>query len=219
MTDAVYMIHGGASYALPEATPVTDESDTFATLAEALDEWERRRNDWTGRYPGWGDGIESDGFAIVLGSEVDTFDRWTLVEAFVELERDLDELYNYVEPADIARRAVAPTGASDHQQVVWALRAYEGFTPEPTLPGFPTEQSLTAADEVRGREIRKDFPELERIVWDGSWFDLDAMGVEPEWVDELVAELELTGVVQWIDGEPFVVGVDVLREQLEGSAR
>ena len=219
MTDAVYMIHGGASYALPEATPVTDESDTFATLGEALDEWLRRRNDWTGRFPGWGDGIEATGYIIVLGTEVETFDGWSIVGAFIELERDLDGLHDYLEPADIARRAVAPTGASDHQQVVWALRAYEGFTPEPTLPGFPVEQSLTAADEVRGREIRKDFPELERIVWDGSWFDLDAMGVEPEWVDELVAELELTGVVQWIDGEPFVVGVDVLREQLEGSAR
>ncbi len=215
MDDAVYMIHGGASYSAPEAVPVTDESDTFATLGEALDEWLRRRNDWTGRYPGWGDGIEADGYIIVLGSEVESFDGWTIAGAFVATDRDLDQLYDFLEPADIARRAVSPTGASDHQQVVWALRAYEGFTPGPTLPGFPVEQSLPAADAVRGREIRKDFPELERIVWDGSWFDLDAMGVTPEWVDELVRAIEDTGEVEWIDGEPFLVGVDVLRRQLQ----
>ena len=51
-------------------------------------------------------------------------------------------------------------------------------------------------------------------MWDGSWLDLDAMGVDPEWVDELVRAIEDTGEVEWIDGEPFLVGVDVLRRQL-----
>ncbi len=74
--DAVYMIFGGSRVSTPEAVPVTDESDTFATLTEALDEWLRRRNDWTGRFPLWGDGIESDGYIIVLGSEVETFEGW-----------------------------------------------------------------------------------------------------------------------------------------------
>jgi hypothetical protein len=217
MTDATYTIYGGPNFALP--TP-GEEGESFDTLDAALDEWLRRRNDWTNRYPCWGDGIEADSYIVVLGTEVESFDGWTIASGrSSRLGRDLDELYNYLEPADIARRAVAPTGASDHQQILWALRAYEGFTPEPTLPGMPTEPSLTAADEVRGREIRKDFPELERIAWDGGYFDFDAMGVDPEWAEELVRELELTGVVQWIDSEPFVVGVDVLREQLEGSAR
>lgn len=215
MPDAVYMIHGGYGYALPEAVPVTDESDTFATLAEAFDEWLRRRSDWTGRHPGWGDGLESSGYIIVLGSEVDTFEGWTLVQAFVATDRDLDELAHYAEPADIARAAIAPPGSSDHQQVVWALRALEGYDAPDPLPGFPAEGSLAAADEPAGRAIRREFPELDSLVWDGSWLDLDAMGVEPEWVDDLVRAIEDTGVVQWIDGEPFVVGVDVLREQLE----
>lgn len=212
--DTVYMLIGGHSYAAPEAVPVTVESDTYGSLHEALTEWLRRRNDWTGRYPGWGDGTEG-GEVIVLGSEVDTVDAWTLVEAFLATGRDLDELTHYVEPADIAREAIAPTGSSDHQQVVWALRALEGYDAPDPLPGMPGEPALDAADEPAGRAIRREFPELDALVWDGSWLDLDAMGVDPEWVDALVWAIEDTGEVQWIDGEPFLIGVDVLRRQLQ----
>lgn len=212
--DTVYMLIGGHSYAAPEAVPVTVESDTYGSLHEALTEWLRRRNDWTGRHPGWGDGTEGSE-VIVLGSEVETHDAWTLVEAFLATGRDIDELTNYVEPADIAREAIAPTGSSDHQQVVWALRALEGYDAPDPLPGFPAEPSLDGTDEPAAAAIRREFPELDALVWDGSWLDLDAMGVDPEWVDELVREIEDTGEVEWIDGEPFLVGVDVLRRQLQ----
>lgn len=195
MTDATYTIYGGANYALPEPGA---EGESFDALDAALTEWLRRRNDWTGRYPLWGDGVEAAStYIIVLGTEAETFDGWSLVGAFVALGRDLDELTHYVEPADIAREAIAPTGSSDHQQVVWALQALDG------------------TDEPAAAAIRREFPELDALVWDGSWLDLDAMGVDPEWVDELVREIEDTGEVEWIDGEPFLVGVDVLRRQLQ----
>lgn len=192
MTDATYTIYGGANYALPGPG-----AESFDTLEAALDEWLRRRNDWTGRYPLWGDGVEAAGtYIIVLGTEAETFDAWSLVGAFIALGRDLDELGNYAEPADIAREAIAPPGSSDRRQVIWALQALDG------------------TDEPAARAIRRDFPELDALVWDGSWIDLDAMGVDPEWVDDLVRAIEDTGEVQWIDGEPFLVGVDVLRRQL-----
>lgn len=206
--DAVYMIHGGSSFADPTPVPVTDESDTYATLDEALTEWLRRRNDWTGRYPTWGDGA-FDG-VVSYGTEVEAIEVWGLVEAFRETGRDLTELYDFLEPADIGRAALAPTGASDHQQIVWALRALEGFEPEPVLPGMPVDPSRKPQGAERAATIRADFPELSDIRWNGAWFDLEAMGVEPEWVDELVAELELDGTIQWIDGEPFLVGLEAL---------
>lgn len=215
MTEATYTIYGGPGYAPPEPGA---PGESFPTLSAALIEWLRRRNDWSGRYPLWGDnGGDTDAPIIVLGTETDTYDGWNLVEAFIATGRPLDELGDYLEPADIARRAVAPTGSSDHQQVVWALRALEGYDAPDPLPGLPGEPSLDAADEPAGRAIRREFPELDSLVWDGSWIDTEAMGVDPEWVDELVRAIEDTGVVQWIDGEPFVVGVDVLREQLEGA--
>lgn len=213
MTDATYTIYGGANFAPPEPGA---EGESFDTLDAALTEWLRRRNDWTGRYPLWGDGVEAAStYIIVLGTEAETFDGWSLVGAFVALGRDLDELTHYVEPADIAREAIAPTGSSDHQQVVWALRALEGYDAPDPLPGFPAEPSLDGTDEPAAAAIRREFPELDALVWDGSWLDLDAMGVDPEWVDELVREIEDTGEVEWIDGEPFLVGVDVLRRQLQ----
>lgn len=215
MTDATYTIYGGANFAPPEPGA---EGESFDTLDAALTEWLRRRNDWTGRYPLWGDGVEAAStYIIVLGTEAETFDGWSLVGAFVALGRDLDELTHYVEPADIAREAIAPTGSSDHQQVVWALRALEGYDAPDPLPGFPAEPSLDGTDEPAAAAIRREFPELDALVWDGSWLDLDAMGVDPEWVDELVREIEDTGEVEWIDGEPFLVGVDVLRRQLRGG--
>jgi hypothetical protein len=215
MPDATYTIHGGSNFALPEPGA---EGESFATLAEALDEWLRRRNDWTGRYPGWGDGDVAVGYIIVLGTEVDTFEGWSLVQAFIATGRDLDELGHYVEPADIACEAIAPPGSSYHQRVIWALRALEGYDAPTPLPGFPAEPSLRATNELAGRAIRRDFPELERLVWDGPDLDLDAMDVDLDRVEALAQAIEDLGEVEWIDDEPHRVGVDVLREQLERSA-
>jgi hypothetical protein len=49
------------------------------------------------------------------------------------------------------------------------------------------------------------FPEYERATMGehSSWFDTEAMGVDPEWGSWLVDAIEATGVVCWQDGEPW----------------
>ena len=184
-TEAVFMLYGGSTAGLPSAS----DEDVFATLAEALDEWLRRKNDWTGRFPLWGDGINfpTDSI-IILGTEADTFEGWTLVDAFVETGRDVEELIHYAEPAEIAAEPVSSSGASHDMQVSDALDA------------------LSEADQ---RAVRRAFP--ERLIFDGAWLDTEAMGVDPEWSSWLTDEIENTGAIQWIDGEPYLVGLEVIR--------
>lgn len=49
------------------------------------------------------------------------------------------------------------------------------------------------------------FPEWIGVQWDGSWVDTDKMGVDPEWAMWLTDAIEETGLVQWSDGEPWLV--------------
>lgn len=49
--------------------------------------------------------------------------------------------------------------------------------------------------------VRRHFPET--LQWSGSWIDTDAMGVDCEWSSWLCDAIEETGLVLWIDGEPF----------------
>ena len=185
MTEAVFMLHGGSSYSLPTAS----DEDVFTTLAEALDEWLRRRTDWTGRFPMWGDGIIfPEDRIIFLGNESYTLDGWTLVDAFVETGRDVEELIHYAEPAEIAAEPVSSSGASHDMQV---------------------SDALDALDEADQRAVRKSFP--ERLIFDGAWLDTEAMGVDPEWSSWLTDEIESTGSIQWIEGEPYLVGLEVIR--------
>lgn len=68
----LYIPIGGYNY----STPV-DEG--YATLDEAAAEWARRRNDWTGRFPCWGDGLESES-VVILADETEVREAWTLDE-------------------------------------------------------------------------------------------------------------------------------------------
>ena len=52
-------------------------------------------------------------------------------------------------------------------------------------------------------EILRDFPEIQNIEWDGSWFDTEAMGVDIEWSSWLIDAIEATGVIIWEEGEPY----------------
>lgn len=52
--------------------------------------------------------------------------------------------------------------------------------------------------------IRRQFPET--IIFDGSWFDTDAMRVDSEWNCWLADAIEDTGIVYWEDGEPWSFG-------------
>lgn len=42
------------------------------------------------------------------------------------------------------------------------------------------------------------------LLMEGSWFDTEAMGVDPEWGSWLVDAIENTGLVRWEEGEPWV---------------
>lgn len=49
-----------------------------------------------------------------------------------------------------------------------------------------------------------EFPEYADHRMDGAWFDTDAMSVEVEFGSWLADAVEATGLVTWVDGEPFV---------------
>ncbi len=49
--------------------------------------------------------------------------------------------------------------------------------------------------------VRKHFPETLR--WSGPWMDTDAMDVDCEWSSWLCDAIKETGLVRWIDGEPW----------------
>lgn len=91
----LYGLHGGSSYRLPYhpgAFP-GGESSWFATLEEAWQEWTRRRNDWSGRFPCWGDGGPDDD-AVYLSDPCTTYETWTA--------RDLagEDLFHYYDETD-----------------------------------------------------------------------------------------------------------------------
>jgi hypothetical protein len=62
-------------------------------------------------------------------------------------------------------------------------------------------------------EIRRIFPET--IKWEGSWFDTEEMGVDVEWGNWLCEHIEFTGLVTWIDGEPYVNVTDEDAKMME----
>lgn len=51
--------------------------------------------------------------------------------------------------------------------------------------------------------VVREFPECESLVWEGSWLDVDAMGVDIEYSSWLCDAIEATGRVYWEDGEPW----------------
>lgn len=53
----------------------------------------------------------------------------------------------------------------------------------------------------------REFPQMEHITWEpgNTWFDCEAMGVDPEFTSWVADALENTGVIRWEDGEPYGV--------------
>ncbi len=116
-----YVIHGGPNYSdadvwlngvpIAASGSLDCNADAFSTMADALNAWTRRRNDWTGRFPCWGDGMtllnadaehEHADYIIVECAAGMSHDAWTLEHALSELDRS-DELGDYVDvPDDIA---------------------------------------------------------------------------------------------------------------------
>jgi len=89
-----YMMWGGHSFSLPEWS----DEDTFTTLEGAVTEWLRRRQDWTGRFPTWGDLDPFTDYAIILGDEQSTDDGWTVVDMLRDTGRDGDLFHYYDSP-------------------------------------------------------------------------------------------------------------------------
>lgn len=52
-------------------------------------------------------------------------------------------------------------------------------------------------------EIRKEFPENFKWSPYDNHFDTEAMGVDIEWGSWLADAIEATGLVTWVEGEPF----------------
>jgi len=54
-------------------------------------------------------------------------------------------------------------------------------------------------------KVLSELPEAGCLLFDGSWFDTDAMGVDIEFGSWLVDAIEQTGKVIWEEGEPFAL--------------
>ena len=52
-------------------------------------------------------------------------------------------------------------------------------------------------------QIVAEFPEVCNMILGGSWFDVEAMGVDPEWGSWIADAIENTGFVWWDEGEPW----------------
>ena len=56
----------------------------------------------------------------------------------------------------------------------------------------------------------KKFPEITNVQWSGSSVDWEAMYVDQEWSMWLLEEIEQSSDIQWIEGEPYIVGLRTL---------
>jgi hypothetical protein len=60
------------------------------------------------------------------------------------------------------------------------------------------------ADLMERRFTQNDFPEYNSLVWEGSWVDTEASGVEPDYMSWVAEWLEDKSPVYWEDGEPWI---------------
>lgn len=49
------------------------------------------------------------------------------------------------------------------------------------------------------------FPEYNSLIWGGAWVDTEASGVDPEFMSWARDWLEESGLVEWVEGEPYLV--------------
>jgi len=59
-------------------------------------------------------------------------------------------------------------------------------------------------DEPSRVKFLAAFPEWDRLVWDGSWLEPEASGVDPEYTSWVCVWLEQNTAVYWSDGEPWI---------------
>jgi hypothetical protein len=139
----------------------------------------------------------SDDTVIVYGTEQDTFEQFTLVEAFQHTGRDLQELYLYLEPSEIAMVPLSEEWVSFDYGVVQALQSLNKY-----------ELAL----------IRADFP--EDIIWrqhETVIVDTKAMNVSGSWVFDLAEAIQDLGSIKWVEMRPYRVGLDALDYQTKAD--
>ena len=155
----------------------------YLTLDEALEAW---CLGWTVMQQ------EMDSSESIINLYSDSgvmVDSWNTREAFFATEKNLAELEEYLDPAEIGCIAVSGNGFSVDQQIFDALMnvKHETFL-----------------------DIISKFPEITDVQWSGSWVDWEAMGVDQEWSMWLLEEIEQSSDIQWIDGEPYIIGIRTL---------
>ena len=159
-----------------------NRQEEYFSLDAALDQWLIDNNGI--------DLLEGDQSIIHLYSDVDTIiDTWTLKDAFMVTERDIKELEKYLDPVEIGSISVSSNSFSVDQQIF---------------------DALTNLKHETFLDIVKKFPEITNVQWSGSSIDWEAMGVDQEWSMWLLEEIEQSSDIQWIDGEPFMVGIRTL---------
>ncbi len=62
---------------------------------------------------------------------------------------------------------------------------------------------LEVVSPPRYGKIVQQFPELKDIQFDGGWIDTNIMGVDTDFMAWVAEALEETGLVLWMEGEPF----------------
>lgn len=62
---------------------------------------------------------------------------------------------------------------------------------------------LRIINPARHAKLLAEFPEWESRVWAGAWFDTEAMGVDPNFTDWVIDEIEDSGEIWWEEGEPY----------------
>jgi hypothetical protein len=154
----------------------------YDSLDSALDQWLSENNDI--------ELLEGDESIIHLYSDGDTIiDTWTLKDAFMATERNLAMLEQFLDGPEIGTMAVSSNGFSVDQQIFDALVNLEHET---------------------FLDIVKKFPEITNVQWSGSSVDWEAMYVDQEWSMWLLEEIEQSSDIQWIEGEPYMVGLRTL---------
>lgn len=80
---------------------------------------------------------------------------------------------------------------SDHEQIADALA------------------HLQICHEREYRAILDEFPAAADLQWSGAYIDVEAMGVDVEWVDWLAMAIEDSQRIMWEDGEPYCIECEV----------
>lgn len=83
--------------------------------------------------------------------------------------------------------------------------------------GFSTDDQLKDAvsylehnDPENYARFLAEFPQWEKLTWDGAWLDAEASKVDPDYTSWCIDWIEQNTSVVWEDGEPFAYTTEEL---------